>query len=824
MASALLTQGKADQLLSEFGNTTLSTRAADAELKTQLGDANLRLSRIEEAERVFAEVLAAQPDYVPARVRQARVLRLKGKIADAEHIVDEILAASPEETEALSLKADLVFQQGKADEGIAYLKQVVQLKPRDVASVFSLALALLELGRLDEVSLQIESIRKLAANDPRTIFLQALMALRQGKLPLSRDLALQVLKVAPEHLPSLLVAATANYQLGAQLQAQNYLRSALKLAPRSLVATRLLVSSYLQTGDTTLASQMLDKARGYAPNEPTLLILAADIALAKKDLPVAEKYFQQAEKYGASAGAVDLRLAQIKFAAGAPEQALQLLAEGSAADDEHYQSDLALVLYYARNGQMDKALSWIASIEKKQPQAPVVPTLRGMLYLQNKDYAGSRKQFDAALALRPDLVAAIEGLALVDTLEKKPDDARKRFEEALRKSPGNERLALGYVRFLRSSGTPIGDCIAVLQRTIEARPDAMQARAALISAFAELKQTQQALTAAQQALAISPDDVKLLQLAGQVQILAGQANQAVSTFERVATLAAQAPGPLVMLANAHLANGDKVKALATLKRAVELKPNFLPAQTGMIAIYLADGHTDQALSVARTMQRQRPKEQIGYQVEARVLAAAQRWKEAVAVLENALRVTTPSPSLVSDLHAAFVKLGRQSEADGLAAQWLNDHPNDVELRSYLAQRALMEKDYKSAVRLYKEILSIRSDAPIALNNLAWAAGQLDDPKAIEFAEQANTLLPNSPQILDTLGWLLVQKGDLTRGIKLLRQASADVPTQLAIRLNLAKALIRADQKDAARKELESVISSAKNADTKAEAEALLREL
>jgi predicted Zn-dependent protease len=56
--------------------------------------------------------------------------------------------------------------------------------------------------------------------------------------------------------------------------------------------------------------------------------------------------------------------------------------------------------------------------------------------------------------------------------------------------------------------------------------------------------------------------------------------------------------------------------------------------------------------------------------------------------------------------------------------------------------------------------------------------------------------------MDTLGWLLVENGNLERGTQLLRNAVERAPAGDAIRLNLAKALLRSGNKAGARKELE----------------------
>jgi thioredoxin-like negative regulator of GroEL len=101
---------------------------------------------------------------------------------------------------------------------------------------------------------------------------------------------------------------------------------------------------------------------------------------------------------------------------------------------------------------------------------------------------------------------------------------------------------------------------------------------------------------------------------------------------------------------------------------------------------------------------------------------------------------------------------------------------------------------------------------------------MKDPKALEYAERANKLAPNAAPIMDTLGWLLVEKGDTSRGVELLQQAVALGPQLDGIRFHLAKALIQTSQKDAARKQLEYLQSHVEDAQVKAEIEALLRQL
>ena len=52
--------------------------------------------------------------------------------------------------------------------------------------------------------------------------------------------------------------------------------------------------------------------------------------------------------------------------------------------------------------------------------------------------------------------------------------------------------------------------------------------------------------------------------------------------------------------------------------------------------------------------------------------------------------------------------------------------------------------------------------------------------------------------------MLVKKGDVTQGVEKLRLAAQGAPNQAEIRLHLAKALIKAGDKEAARKELDAL--------------------
>ncbi len=112
----------------------------------------------------------------------------------------------------------------------------------------------------------------------------------------------------------------------------------------------------------------------------------------------------------------------------------------------------------------------------------------------------------------------------------------------------------------------------------------------------------------------------------------------------------------------------------------------------------------------------------------------------------------------------------------------------------------------------------------ALTNLAIVLVALRDRGALAPAERAHALAPQDAAVQDTLGWVLVQQGQLERGLRHLREARLREPGNPEIRYHLAAALARAGRPGEARAELEQALKSDRPFDGAADARRLLGEL
>jgi putative PEP-CTERM system TPR-repeat lipoprotein len=398
---------------------------------------------------------------------------------------------------------------------------------------------------------------------------------------------------------------------------------------------------------------------------------------------------------------------------------------------------------------------------------------------------------------------AVVNLVRLDLRDRKTDAAKKRYEAVLRKEPNNEQALLGLAVLLRLSGANPQETEKLLKQSIAAHPGSPTARSALINYYLRTHDAKAALAAAQEAAAALPNNAAIVERLGVTQLAAGEHRQAVVAFTRLAEILPKSPQPHLMLARAHVAAKKPDDAIKSLRAALELQPDLASAQRDIAAIYVSTGRAEQAVREARSVQADNPKQPFGYVLEGEIHVAAKNWDAAERTYRQAMKKFDLA-ALAARAHAVIAASGRTSEADALADQWVKAHPDDAFLLNYLAERDLAARRYESAAKRYHVALERERNNPMILNNLAWVLHQLKQPRALEYAERAHELAPENAAIMDTLGTILAASGETERGLELLGRAAELAPTAYQIRLNFAKALIKAKRKAAARVELEAL--------------------
>jgi Flp pilus assembly protein TadD len=242
----------------------------------------------------------------------------------------------------------------------------------------------------------------------------------------------------------------------------------------------------------------------------------------------------------------------------------------------------------------------------------------------------------------------------------------------------------------------------------------------------------------------------------------------------------------------------------------------------LAALEAKDGQSDKALARVRQLQESKETAAVGLLLEGDLRMLERKFDDAALAYEAALK-RAPNGALAAKSYEARRRAGVPNAARPLE-QWLSDNPNDAAARAILASEYQQQGQLKQAAAEYEQVLRTRPDDAVSLNNLAWVYHELQDPRAIPTAERAHELRPETGAIADTLGWLLVQGGQVERGLKLLREAARQAPNVPEIRYHLAVALVKSGEREAARRTLTELVNSGQDFKEIAMAKQLLNEL
>ena len=165
------------------------------------------------------------------------------------------------------------------------------------------------------------------------------------------------------------------------------------------------------------------------------------------------------------------------------------------------------------------------------------------------------------------------------------------------------------------------------------------------------------------------------------------------------------------------------------------------------------------------------------------LTRARRFNEAIELCTEQYAVdhAADTASILADV-AVLMGLGIQArplseKEDGLLQEALREHPKSASLLEAVATMRLAQERYSEAIPLYLESARFSPDNVRLLNNLAIAFSEISgrEREAIPYARRAIKLYGRSPELLDTLGLVLVRNEEAKEAEKVLREAVSASP-------------------------------------------------
>lgn len=407
---------------------------------------------------------------------------------------------------------------------------------------------------------------------------------------------------------------------------------------------------------------------------------------------------------------------------------------------------------------------------------------------------------------------------------------------------GEEAQLLELADLMVESQADLPPLIAQLRDFTATQPDhadAQMATARLEAANGQFDEARQRLTN----LARRHADLPMLWLTrSQIALEAGDYDQAVFSAQRGRELAPDDSRFLLALAQAEIANGDIAAAEPRIDQLLARHDDTPTLRIGLAQLYLDAGALEPARrlllplldrddtppatylvlgSIAESSQGEIDNALLYYRqvptgpgfLDSRALAtqmltANDRTNDALTFLRvEILRHPAQRATLTQIGMQALDNAGQSAAADTLLDDALEQSPDDTDLLYTRAMREFERGNVEAMMAQMRDIIAREPDNAAALNALGYTLATTTPhyDEALELIERAHALEPESPAILDSLGWVHFKRGETQKALGYLRRAYAGQPDQ-EVAAHLAEALVVLDQTTEARALVESALA------------------
>lgn len=757
-------------------NTVTSYPAEDTENKlTQIwisALSNINLGNKDGYELALADYRSAGGQESQAKFIESSYLLSKGEIEKARDLLDEVLTAEPENVDVLIQAASVNMFLRKLDVAEKYLTQALgQQKNTDIMSrrkgqiVSLLTDTLIQQGRTSEAY----TYQKLLAeanpegNAAQQRFNEAMELYQQGKFAESEAILRELREQFPNDKNTATLLGLVEYQQGSDRQAADLFDEFID--PETVTPTVLQAAALVKFRNNQIddAIELLKKAADSQPNNYVVLATYG-LALLDKDPKSAEgaKALEKSLALEPKQQRIRIALANRHMQLDQKEQAVAQLQKAYSEQPSDFFIQQSYFKALLGNQQKDTLIEEIDSFKSKNPQNSRGYFFAGWFQLQEKNYAVAEQEFEKAIAAKENTEKhlAFAGLAQLYEAQEQPQKAIAAWEQALQTEPG---MVVGYSRWLVQMRKLKRDKEAVaFVRKLEEETDRWEPAVVLAQILAMQNNLADAIKHVQVALERSKQGMHVKQLAANLYRLQGVQFRAQNQL---------------------------IEARESLMQAVKLLPENASFLGNLIETEIAAKNIPEAQKLLDQFIKTPENEAERLFLQGLIRFAEDKKDEGIALYLQSW-AAKPMESVAEQIFNYYQKAGDKAKAEEFLEKWIAYNPESRTASLMMAVTAQGKKDNEQALSWYEKSIQLNPNMPAALNNLAWMYYERKDPRALEYAKKAYDLAPNTAPIADTYGWILVEKGDLVRGIELLNKAAKLDPDNKEIQEHLKDALSR----------------------------------
>lgn len=436
----------------------------------------VRLKQPDQAEKVLAKFVAAQPDNFTAKQLLIDTIYLIDKTR-SNQLLERLIAEFPQATEFKFYKIRLLLKKGETATAKQQLKQLGRVPNAEKTHLKAKALlaeVLLSEGERDAaLALIFENFEENNQHEESHL-VKAKYDLDNKDYDLAIGSLHTVLGNNPTSETGLVLLGTIYIESGSDLLADDSFRQVLQLNPANAEAAMPVVEKLIQSQDLERADKIIARVLDSRPSDAKLLMFYIQIKLLRRDWPGARYAVERLESLGRAQAYVAFLRGRIAQGEGDCDSAVPYYRDALAAKPKILPALEGLVTCYLFASKESALLEYLQSYKRQNPTLVYGYSAAAQVHQLNRRFALATKELEAALRLQPDWLKGYANLAGLKNGLKDTDGAIAAFKRGIEQKPQDEYLKVLLAAYYESLG--LSDKAAALYEEIVAdHPDSLVA-------------------------------------------------------------------------------------------------------------------------------------------------------------------------------------------------------------------------------------------------------------------------------------------------------------------------------------------------------------
>jgi tetratricopeptide (TPR) repeat protein len=600
-----------------------------------LASAYARGGKRQEAEEIFLQGIAKNPDSVPLRLGLTRLYAGSGKDTQAFTLMEEVIALEPREFAHKEALAGLHWRTGHKERALEVLRGPVAAEPENEEIRLRLARFLIQARQWEEAKQELEEGRLRFPGSFDLRFALSELLIDMGRPHEAVPILMECLEIERDPsnvkvLQAKTALAEAHIQMRDAEEADQFAREVLEKDPRSVEARFTLGRVFLMGGD---ASRAVTEFQAVANDRPEFVPGHLHLAKAhagNDELHMAIDTLWKAVNANPKSrelrnGLAGLFLRKKDYAAA--EDQLKKVLE-TYPDPASY---VALGDFYRQRGDLPRAESVYLELKKREPKNATARLKLARLYDRGEKTAKALKELEEAERVRPDSEPVLESLVNLFLEQGKLEEAG-----------------------------------ALCQNRIKEDPKAPLPHNLLGKVLAVQKKFPQALKSFEEAIRLDPFRPEPQNNLAGIYLAQGKFEEAVKRFQTAIKNNPEEVAAYLTLARLHMEANQIEEAKQVYTRTLTQFPDNWPAANNLACLkaeYPQSPHElKEALELARKAYGQKPGEPNLLATLGRIYYKMEDPHRALPFLEEAVDKVPRSPLFQYHLGMVLYRLGDEEEA------------------------------------------------------------------------------------------------------------------------------------------------------------------